>query len=366
MYLKKLNLLNFKNYLQADLKFSESINCFVGDNGGGKTNLLDAIFYLSFCKSFINPLDSQNITHGKKFFLIQGLFESEGREEQIICSLKQGGKKQFKRNKKEYPRLADHIGLLPVVMISPEDVNLIHEGSEMRRKFLDSLISQMDKNYLDNLINYNRILMQRNALLKSFALKKQFEKDALSVWDEQLLEFGSAIFRVRKTFVESFVPAFQKNHRYITGTDEEATLEYQSQLHENEFKWLLKNARDKDRALQYTSVGVHKDDLVFKIGGHPIKKFGSQGQQKSYVISLKLTQFDFLKTFRNFPPILLLDDIFDKLDALRVQKLMELVSQGSFGQIFITHTYEKRLEEILKNIHAEFAVFRIVKGVTSL
>jgi DNA replication and repair protein RecF len=331
----------------------------------GKTNLLDAIHYLSFCKSFYNPLDSHHITHGENIFVIQGSFQLNGKSEQIYCGVQKGKKKQFKRNKKEYQRLADHIGLLPSVIISPEDHDLIAGGSEVRRRFLDTIICQLDKVYLDDLIAYNKLLVQRNSLLKQFAERNSFDKDALEVYNEQLVAHGTRIHKKRSELVEQFIPEFQRYYTFISGGAEEVTIDYQSQLNDNDFGLLLGEAMVKDRMLQYTTVGIHKDDLVLKIGEHPVKKFGSQGQQKSVVVALKLGQFDFIKSAKDFMPILLLDDIFDRLDPGRVEKLMQLVSDHNFGQIFVTHTHRERLQRILGDIDVEHRFFEVTNGTVT-
>ncbi|MFH1321943.1 MAG: DNA replication/repair protein RecF [Bacteroidota bacterium] len=375
MYLQKISLINFKNFREADISFSENINCFVGNNGAGKTNLLDAIHYLSFCKSSFNPIDSQNIFHGAEFFIIQGSYNKDDKIEKIHCGLKRNQKKQFKRNKKEYKRLADHIGFLPLVMISPEDGSLITGGSESRRKFIDGIICQLDKIYLDNLINYNRVVAQRNSLLKHFAEKRRLDKDALGVWDAQMIELGNKIYEKRLEFIKVFIPIFQKHYKFISESKERVNIDYQSQLNAGDFERLLADNLERDRTILYSSVGVHKDDMVFNVSTgsalkdgsnsdkYMIKKYGSQGQQKSYLIALKLAQFDFIKSVKNFPPILLLDDIFDKLDSLRVQKLIKLVSNKNFGQIFITHTHPEKIYEILNDIDTEYNVYKIEKGM---
>ena len=348
MYLKKLSLVNFKNYENADLEFTKGINCFIGNNGGGKTNLLDAIYYLSFCKSFINPIESQNIKHDCDFYVVQGNFDLGGKKEQIYCGFKKGKKKQFQRNKKDYGRLADHIGLLPIVLISPEDSGLIQDGSDSRRRFMDSIIAQFDGVYLDKLISYNKIISQRNAVLKGFAKSNSFDPDAIGVWDEQLVDLGKSIHDKRKVFLEAFMPIFQKHYEFISQGKEKVGLEYRSQLTDCNFKEVLEEAMSKDRMLQYSTAGIHRDDLICTLEGFPIKKLGSQGQRKSFAIALKLAQFNFLKTEKDFAPLLLLDDIFDKLDPTRVHQLITLVSGDDFGQIFITHTHGERLSEILE------------------
>ena len=359
MYLKSLSLTNYKNFESASFEFDQKINCLVGDNGKGKTNILDAIYHLSVGKSYFNPITSQNIRHGEDFFVIDGRFEKEEREEHIICSVKRGQKKTIKRNNKVYERLSDHVGLLPVVMISPADRNLILEGSETRRKFMDGVISQSDKGYLHDLISYNKVLVQRNSLLKYFALNHTFDSDTLSIYNAQLQQLGSGIHEKRKAFVETFAPIFIEQYAAISGKQEEVDLNYQSKLSEQDLGTLLEQFLQKDMALQYTSVGVHRDDLAFTINGYPIKKFGSQGQQKSYLIALKFAQFYFLKQMANTPPVLLLDDIFDKLDEQRVGHIVGLVDHEQFGQIFISDTHPERTENVVKSVHQSYKIFSL-------
>lgn len=365
MFLKKLSVLNFKNYAEAELEFSSHVNCFTGNNGEGKTNLLDAIHYLSFCKSFFNPVDSQNILHEAPFFLIQGSYDVDGQEEEIYCGLKRNQKKQFKRNKKEYTRLADHIGLFPLVMISPADSELVTEGSESRRKFMDGVIAQFDRAYLEKLIQYNRILSQRNMLLKQIAGNVSFDKDALEIWDVQLIEYGEVIHQKRQKFVSDFIAIFQKYYAFISGKQEEVSITYLSHLNSAPFPEVLKKALQRDLVMEYTTVGIHKDDLEFKIDGYALKKYASQGQQKSFLIALKLAQVDFIKQIKQVTPILLLDDIYDKLDDRRVKHLMELVSSDQFGQLFITDTHPGRLAELFTATKADFRSFGISKGNTT-
>lgn len=362
MHLRQLSLINFKNYSEAELGFSERINCFLGNNGEGKTNLLDAIHYLCFCKSYFNPIDSQNIKHDAPFFVLQGEFVVDGRQEDIYCGLKRNEKKQFKRNQKEYSKLADHIGFLPLVMISPADAELILEGSEIRRKFLDSVISQYDKEYLEALINYNKALINRNTLLKGFAEAKVFEKEALEIWDMQLVHLGNQIFTKRKNFINEFTSIFSEYYKVISNSKEQTGIKYQSQLHDQDFALLIEYYHDKDKNLTYTSVGIHKDDLEFTLHDRPLKKYGSQGQQKSFLIALKLAQFYYLKNIKKVAPLVLLDDVYDKLDEQRVNKLMELVSSEDFGQVFITDTHTDRLPKILKNIKTDYKNFEVVHG----
>lgn len=359
MFLKRISVLNYKNFSDASFEFDVKINCFVGKNGIGKTNILDAIYHLANGKSYFNPLAVQNIKHGEEFFVVDGEFEKNERSEQILCSLKKGQKKILKRNSKLYEKFSDHIGFIPLVIISPADRDLIIEGSETRRKFMDSVISQLDNTYLQKLIQYQKIISQRNALLKYFALNHVFEKDTLSIYNEQLDNLGKTIFDKRQKFLEEFIPIFNQYHQDITNSAETVQLVYQSDLFEKDTLTLLEENLSKDRALQYTSVGVHKDDLSFEIDHYPIKKFGSQGQQKSFLIALKLAQFDFVKKQSGEKPILLFDDIFDKLDEFRVSKIIEMVNNEEFGQLFISDTHPERTENIVKTTHQSYKIFNL-------
>jgi DNA replication and repair protein RecF len=360
MYLKTLSLVNFKNHSEKLFELSDDINVFVGNNGVGKTNVLDAVHYLSQCKSFLNSVDRQNIKFDEKFFLIQGNFIKNEKQNNISCGVQFGQKKKVKKNKKAYDKLSDHIGEFPVVVVSPYDSNLISEGSEVRRKFIDSIISQYDKKYLDSLIRYNKIIVQRNALLKRFQELRIFESESIEIWDAQLIPLGEFIHQKRKLFLNEFLPIFQKYFNFISGGNEMISIDFLSQLNDNKFEELIIEAARKDSRIGYTTVGIHKDDLIFKINDNPIKKFGSQGQQKSFLIALKLTQFDYIKNLLNKKPILLLDDIFDKLDHNRVERLMEMVSDHVFGQVLITDTDKERIEKVFTNIPVEKLIFEII------
>lgn len=359
MHLKKISLLNFKNFSEANFNFEHKINCFVGKNGVGKTNILDAIFHLAFGKSYFNTLSVQNIKHGEEFFVIDGEFEKQNRSEQILCSLKKGQKKILKRNGKLYEKFSDHLGFIPLVIISPTDADLIREGSETRRRFIDSVISQLDNVYLHQLINYQKILQQRNALLKYFAANRVFDNETLEIYNEQLATFGNTIYEKRKSFLEEFIPIFNRYYQDISNSSEQVQLVYESQLESLDLLSLLRENINKDKALQYTSVGIHKDDLSFEIENHSIKKFGSQGQQKSFLIALKLAQFEFVKKQSGEKPILLFDDIFDKLDEMRVSKIVAMVNNESFGQLFISDTHPERTESIVKQTHQSYKIFNI-------
>jgi DNA replication and repair protein RecF len=362
MWLQKISVINFKNYTEAEVSFSDTINAFTGNNGAGKTNLLDAIHYLSLCKSYFNPIDSQQIRQGEDLFMIQGTFSKNDTSEVIYCGLKRNQKKKFKRNKKEYQRLADHIGLFPLVMISPNDISLITEGSEERRKFIDNVISQTDSLYLDELINYNRNLMNRNALLRQIAVSGNFDAALLEIYDDQLILSGNKIFEKRKAFMGIFTEIFNKHYQYLSENAEQVELVYDSPLLQAEFSTILKRNFDRDRILERTSSGIHKDELNFSIHGMTMKKFGSQGQQKSFLIALKLSQYTFLLQQKGFEPLLLLDDIFDKLDDARTTKLMKMVSDKDFGQIFITDTSRDRIENIFLKLDVPVTIFDIEKG----
>jgi len=357
MILTSLSLVNYKNFEAENFTFDHKINCFVGNNGVGKTNVLDAIYHLSFGKSCFNPITSQNIKHDADFFVIDGDYFKKNKKERVIVSAKRNLKKVIKRNGKVYEKFSEHVGFIPLVIISPADRDLITEGSDTRRKFMDGVISQGDQKYLQTLINYNKVLLQRNALLKYFALNNTNNEDTLAIYNQQLSEFGTSIYQKRLDFIAQFSPIFNKRHQSITNAKEEVKLVYKSQLEEGVLAQLLKENIGKDRASQYTNVGTHKDDLVFEISDFPIKKFGSQGQQKSYLIALKLAQFDFLKQLSKVNPILLLDDIFDKLDENRVEQIITLVQNENFGQLFITDTHAGRTEDIVKKVHQSYKMF---------
>jgi DNA replication and repair protein RecF len=362
VFLRHLSLVNFKNYEQADIEFVPGVNCLIGDNGSGKTNVLDAVHYLSICKSYFNPIDSQNIRHNEKFMVIQGQFEKDGETDEVYCGLKQSQKKIFRRNGKDYQRLADHIGHYPCVIITPNDVDLIKEGSEYRRKFVDSIISQYNRRYLDDLIDYKQVVSQRNNLLKYFAAERTFDADNLAIWNEKLKELALRIQNERHKFVAEFSELFEGYYAKISGESERATVRYSTNFAPDTIDDLLVKSLQKERMLQYTTIGAHKDDFEFLLDEFPLKKFGSQGQQKSFLIALKLAQFKFVKSARGVTPILLLDDVFDKIDDKRVGYLMELVSENEFGQIFITDTNHGRVTDLFRNIDVELKVFPVSSG----
>lgn len=361
MWLKRISILNYKNLDQAELSFSRKMNCIIGKNGMGKTNLMDAVYYLSFCKSATNPIDSQNIRHDQDFFVVQGFYETdEGDPEEIYCGLKRRQKKQFKRNKKEYSRFSDHIGLIPMVMVSPADTQLIAGGSEERRRFMDVVISQFDREYLEALIRYNKALLQRNTLLKA---DMEPEEELMAVWEEMMASAGEMVYMKRRSFIDEFIPIFQSYYSYISQDREQVSLAYQSHAEQGSLLTLLRESRQRDRIMGYSLKGVHKDDLIMQLGDFPIKREGSQGQNKTYLIALKLAQFEFLKrTGSHTTPLVLLDDIFDKLDASRVEQIVKLVAGDSFGQIFITDTNREHLDKILKKIEGDYKLFEVEEG----
>ena len=363
MRLASLYILHFKNHQELDFTFEKRVNCFVGDNGVGKTNILDAIHYLSFCKSYFNSIDAQNINHNKGFFVLQGKFKLENSEstDDIYCGVKQGEKKRFKRNKKDYKRLSEHIGRYPSVMISPYDRDLIGEGSEVRRKFIDSIISQLDKNYLQDLIKYNKLIQQRNAHIKKMLESRAVSKEMLEVWDFQLEPLAESINSKRQAFLQDFINLFNDYYKLISGNKEGVSIDYKNSLEGKKYITALQENFQKDIALQYTSVGPHKDDLLFLIDEKPVKKFGSQGQQKSYLIALKLAQYDFMKQKSGVLPILLMDDVFDKLDKKRVANILELVHNDTFGQVFITDTDGERLNELFEHSNISAQIFELNK-----
>lgn len=362
MYLKNLSVINYKSVAQANLRFNSKINCFIGDNGVGKTNLLDTIYYLSFCRSYFYNPENLNIKHGEAFFLLKGEYDREGSNETVSCGMKEKQKKKVKRNDKEYKKLSEHIGLLPVVMVSPSDSRLILEGSDERRRYMDGVISQFDREYLDALINHNKLIQQRNTLLKQARETRKYDIGLFEVLDEQLARYGGIVHYKRKDYLKKLIPVFQEFHNMVSLGRESVDIEYISNFPEEGFVNLLKENLQKDIITGYTSIGVHKDDLNFILGEYPIKRIGSQGQQKSFLIALKFAQFEFIKMQSKLTPILLLDDIFDKLDRLRVEAIVKLVAEEAFGQIFITDTNRDHLLNILSEINEDSSVFMIAEN----
>lgn len=359
MFLKELSLTNYKNFESLKFSFDTKIICFVGLNGVGKTNILDSIYHLSYTKSYFNPIPSQNIKHGETFFFISGRYVINDKEENILVSLKKGDKKIIKRNNKLYKKFSDHIGKIPLVLISPDDRNLIIEGSETRRKFIDGIISQTDKEYLNNLIDYNKTLKQRNALLKMFYDNSESIRKTIDIYDRQLSSDAQKIYDKRREFLNEFIPIFKSRYKELSNDKENVEIKHSSDISpdQNLYK-LLKNSLEKDLKFQYTTKGIHKDDLNLNLDNFPIKKYGSQGQQKTFLIAMKLAQFDYLSKLDS-KPILLLDDIFDKLDDTRVKQIINLVNQEKFNQIFISDTNKTRSENIIKKVNKSYKIFEI-------
>ncbi len=367
MYLEQIKLTQFKNYTAESFRFSPKLNCFVGKNGMGKTNLLDAIYYLCMCKNSSSLNDRSIVQRGMDFFRLEGNFIIQDKKEQVVAKVIPGKRKEFERNKVPYEKLMEHIGLLPVVMIIPDDTELAKEGSEVRRKFLDNTLSQSDSVYLEQLVRYNRILKQRNATLKQFAQERSFDKALISAFDAQLVVPANYIKNTRAKFIEAFAPLFEYYYAKISAEQEGVKLQYRTQLKEEvSFKKLLEDAAEKDRILQRTTVGIHKDDLVFHIDDFPLKKFASQGQTKSFVLAMKLAQYDYLKSIKEQLPLLLLDDIFDKLDRSRVEQLVQLLIEGDFGQVFITDTHEMRIEQVIAHHNTDYRKFIIENGASKI
>ena len=362
MILEKLSLINYKNIQTATLELSPKINCFIGQNGVGKTNVLDAIYYLSFCHSANNPIDSQVIRHGEEFLMIEGKYRGERLPEELLisCGIKRGQKKHFKKNKKEYKRLSEHIGLIPVVMVSPSDTLLIDGGSEERRRLMDMVISQYDHSYIEALNRYNKALQQRNTMLRA---EEEPDYEVMSLWEEQMAMSGELIYQKRDAFVKEMVPIFQRFYKTISDNRERVALNYVSHCQRGPLLEVIQRDRFKDRAVGYSLHGIHRDDLEIALGGHQMKREGSQGQHKTFVIALKLAQFDFLKrTNTQTTPLLLLDDIFDKLDAQRVEQIVSLVAGNEFGQIFITDTNREHLDQILSASSHDYKIFYVENG----
>lgn len=361
MHLRKISIINYRNIRAATLDLSSKMNCFIGHNGEGKTNFLDAVYYLSFCRSAYNPVDSQLICHGQDFFVIEGDYLTDhGDEENFYCGMKRGTKKQFKHNKKSYKRLSQHIGRIPLVFVSPSDTLLIEGGSDERRHLMDVVIAQYDYAYIESLSNYNKALQQRNALLK---MEEEPDLSLMEILEQQMAKEGEVISEKRSRFIEELIPVFQQIYQTISTGHEQVLLRYVSHCQRGPLLDVIQRDRMKDRAVGYSLHGVHRDDLEMLIDGYPMKREGSQGQNKTFVIALKLAQFDFLRrTATQTIPLLLLDDIFDKLDANRVEQIVRLVAGENFGQIFITDTNREHLDKILGAAAFEYKIFTVSKG----
>jgi DNA replication and repair protein RecF len=381
MFLQKISLANFKSYEYEAFEFSERVNCIVGENGTGKTNLLDAIYFLALTKSSISNQDALSINHEAEYMMVEGEFKSfefgvssaelldvdtlrtphSKLQTLITISLQRGQKKAVLRDKKAYERISEHIGKFPVVMLSPNDTDVIRDGSEERRKFFDGVMAQLDAEYLENLLQYNRLLLQRNSLLKQFAERNYVDDLLLDIYSDPLVEVGQKLYQARNQFITDFLPIFKKHYATLSDAREEVEMIYESEVGADNFIQVFRKNRQRDLAAQRTTMGVHKDDFVFEINGFTLRKFGSQGQQKSFVIALKLAQFEMLSKQKGFPPILLLDDIFDKLDDRRIQQLINMMIDGTFSQVFITDARPERTHQLLDNLGVEVKYFEIKK-----
>ncbi len=389
MFLQKISLANFKSYEYKSFEFSERVNCIVGENGTGKTNLLDAIYFLALTKSSISNQDALSISHEAEYMMVEGCFSmvdvrfsmfgnkvfeveretehqteasvASNTEHLITISLQRGQKKAVLRDKKAYERISEHIGKFPVVMLSPNDTDVIRDGSEERRKFFDGVMAQLDSEYLENLLQYNRLLLQRNSLLKQFADRNYTDNLLLDVYSDPLVEVGLKLYKARNQFITEFLPIFKKHYSTLSDAREEVEMIYESEAGAENFAQVFRRNRQRDLAAQRTTIGSHKDDFIFEINGFTLRKFGSQGQQKSFVIALKLAQFEMLTKVKSFPPLLLLDDIFDKLDDRRIQQLINMMVDGTFSQVFITDARPERTHQLLDNLGVEVKYFEIKK-----
>ncbi|MFL2607067.1 MAG: DNA replication/repair protein RecF [Flavobacteriaceae bacterium] len=359
MFLKNLLLNNYKNFSEIKFNFDSKIICFTGMNGVGKTNIVDAIYHLSYTKSYFNSIQADNIKHDQEYMSISGVYEEDNKEEKIVLSLKRNEKKVLIKNGKKYKKFIDHIGLIPAVIISPVDRNLITDGSDIRRKFVDGIISQSNKDFLFNLIEYNRTLKQRNKALKLFFNDKKKLVSTLEIYNFKLSKLGLDIYKKRNNFLKEFIPIFKNRYFELSSNKEQVDIDYKSDLSsKEEFAKILINSLENDLRYKYTTRGIHKDDLLFLKDKNSVKKFASQGQQKSFLIALKLAQFDYLSK-GNKKPILLLDDIFDKLDDIRVEQIIKLVNDDHFNQIFVTDTNKERSESIIKKVNKSYKIFQI-------
>lgn len=359
MFLKNLHCTNFKNHTSLDLSFENHLNFIIGPNGVGKTNLLDSIHYLALTKSAFNTQDAKNIQHGQEAFLIQGCFMKQGSPYQVQCSFRQHQEKQLKTNNKTYTRLREHIGLFPIVLTTPYDIDLIRGGSESRRKFFDAMLCQLDRMYLHTLLQYQHLLRQRNSLLRQHNAVGQLDRDLLATYDHQLLPLATQLFKARASWMKTFIPNFQQHYQYLVAAPEKVQLTYDSQVGTPNFEQQFYNSLPQDLRLQRTTHGIHRDDVHFLLGGHLLRKVGSQGQQKSFIIALKLAQFECMYNALQCKPLLLLDDIFDKLDEQRTDRLVQLMMQPHFGQVFITDAKAQSSIAVIQRVHTPHNLIRM-------
>ncbi len=362
MLLRKLRCAHFKNHTAVKLDFADQLNFIVGPNGAGKTTLLDGIHYLSLTKSAFNTIDTQNIQHGQEAFAVEGQFVKQDKSYTVQCFFRKHGGKCFQSNETPYAKLRDHIGLFPIVLTTPYDMDLIRGGSEDRRKFFDTLLCQLDRTYLNTLLQYQYLLKQRNSLLRLYKETGQLDQDLLASYELQLLPLGKHLFVTRTAFIQAFTPSFQKYYQYFVTASEEVELAYVSDVASPDFELMFHNSLHQDLALQRTIKGIHRDEVHFLLNGHLLKKVGSQGQQKSFVIALKLAQFECMHKALQIKPLLLLDDIFDNLDEQRIDRLVQLIGQQHFGQVFITDAKGKSSAAIMQQVKADQALIRMDHG----
>ena len=358
-FLEQLHLTFFKNYEDSSFVFSPQVNCFVGENGSGKTNLLDAIYFLALSKSAFHNQDALSVQHEADFFILDGTFKHKHKTTQITCSLQRGQRKVLMSDKKTYERMSDHIGRFLVVLMAPNDTDLIRGGSEERRRFFDGVLAQLNAEYLTEYLQYNKLLLQRNGLLKLFAEQNYVDNELLETYDEPLLILARRIFKKRRAFMVEYLPLFARHYAYLSESRETVEIIYESEVGGDDFEGNFRQNRQRDLSAHRTGKGIHKDDFVFEIGGVVLRKFGSQGQQKTFVLALKLAQYELLETQKQQKPLLLLDDIFDKLDDRRIQKLIQMMDDQCFGQVFITDARPERTQKLLENCKAEVRFFEI-------
>jgi len=361
MRLDFIRLTNFKNYIEAEVAFKSPLVCLVGENGSGKTNLLDAIYYMGLTKSAFSGSDLQNISHGQEYFSIKGVWEVNGKEKVVICSFKKGEKKKFQVDDTEYGKFSEHLGAFPVVLICPDDTDLIRDFADRRRKFIDTIICQIDQHYIEALTTYNHLLKQRNAYLKSIRNGTP-DFGLISSFDDQLYPQAKKIHHFRKSFLQKLSPFLKRFYHTISKGKEAVSISYKSDLESTNYFEEFQENQQRDLIMGRTEMGIHRDDFILKLDGYPIKKYGSQGQQKSFIISLKMAEFEILKENLKVTPILLLDDIFDKLDDSRINNLVTLVQAEEFGQIFLTDSRKSRIEPVLKGFSVEPAIYQIMEN----
>ena len=357
--IEKIVISDFRNIQLQELEFSPNVNCISGNNGEGKTNLLDAIYYLSMTKSAFASSDKFNFRHGTEEFSIAGTYKMEnGLSSRFALRMSSKGEKKVRRDDKPYGKVSEHVGVIPIVMVSPADISLVSESGEERRRFVNSVLSQMDKEYLSALQHYNRLLLQRNKILKD----QGYDQSLLEVIDMRMSALADPIFHARKRFVEDLKPIVAQYYKAVSGGSEMVDIEYESGLFKAPLDQILASSYERDRIMKHTTSGIHRDDFAFRMNGHPIRRYGSQGQQKSFLVSLKFAQYEIMKQKYGFAPMLLLDDVFDKLDMGRISNLLQMVSGNDFGQIFITDSNKVRMAGIVDGLTQDRAYYDTLSG----